>query len=611
MPVQLLDKHVAELIAAGEVVERPASVVKELVENAVDAGASVITVEIQNGGVTYIRVTDDGCGIPFEEVPVAFLRHATSKVATEEDLTRIGTLGFRGEALPSIAAVARVDLLTSTGKGGTAYAIEGGVEVSLTEAGCPRGTTVVVRDLFFNTPARMKFLKKDVAEGNAVAAVMDRMALSHPEIAFRFLRDGKQTMATSGKGGIEAAVYAVYGRDFAQGLIPVAYDAGAYRVTGLVCRPTEARKSRSMQHFFLNGRYVKSNTMMAALERAYEGVIMVGRYPACVLTLTMPCDEVDINVHPAKLECRFTNEKAVFDAVYYGVRSAVQLGDARPEITLSSDPFRKEDAPAPKVSQPAFSQAAYQAPSPPAAPGRAFLDVFVDDEPAPAPLRVSESASVSYQPAAPEPSKPPQAPPVPDPDPIVTETPEAPLRVIGEAFRTYVFVEQGEDVLIIDKHAAHERILYEEMKTRRRTDAQFLLEPVAVTLSKEEFGALRDHAGSVADAGFELEEFGEGCMLVRAVPALLEGEDPKALVEEIAAGFLQEKNAVTLDALDWLYHNIACRAAVKGGDRSTEDLLGLARRVAEFGDVRYCPHGRPVAFRLTRQDLEKQFGRQG
>ena len=607
MPVRLLDKHVAELIAAGEVVERPASVVKELVENAVDAGAAVITVEIQNGGITYLRVTDDGCGIPFDEVPVAFLRHATSKVATEEDLTRIGTLGFRGEALPSIAAVARVDLLTSTGKGsGTAYSIEGGIEVSHAEAGCPKGTTVVVRDLFFNTPARMKFLKKDVSEGNAVAAVMDRMALSHPEIAFRFLRDGKQAMATSGKGGIEAAVYAVYGREFANGLIPLDYDAGAYRLTGLVSRPADARKSRSMQHFFLNGRYVKSNTMMAALEQACKGSVMVGRFPACVLNLAMPCDEVDINVHPAKLECRFTDEKRVFDVVYYGVKNALQLGDTRPEITLKSEPFRTPETTAPAPVQPAFSQAAYQppqAPPPPPkpAPRRDFLDVFVDEEPAP--LKVAEPAP-AYQPRTEA------APPVKE-EPLVTETPEVPLRLIGEAFCTYVFVEQGEDVLIIDKHAAHERILYEEMKAGRRADAQFLLEPVAVTLAKEEYGALQEHTKEIADVGFELEEFGEGCVLVRAVPAVLEGEDPRSLVEEIAAGFLKQKNAVEIDALDWLYHNMACRAAVKGGDRSGEDLTALAKRVAAFDDVRYCPHGRPVAYRLSRAELEKQFGRQG
>lgn len=615
MPVQVLDPHVAELIAAGEVVERPASVIKELVENAIDAGSSAVTVEIQNGGISYMRITDDGCGIPHREVPIAFLRHATSKVTTEEDLTRIGTLGFRGEALASIAAVARVDMLTCTGgEVGTAYSIEGGNEVSYAEAGCPKGTTIVVRDLFFNTPARMKFLKKDVSEGNAVALAMDRMALSHPDIAFRLIRDGKTTLSTSGKGGLEAAVYAVYGREFSGGLIPVTGRAGGYEVRGLISRPTEARKSRSMQHFFLNGRYVKSNTMMAALEQAYKGSIMVGKFPACVLELTMPRDEVDINVHPAKLECRFTNEKTVFDVVYYGVRSALQAGDTRPEITLSkAAPL--SSSPLPETRQSAFAPAAFApekaetvAPAPRAVERPAYrkvsLDILVDDEPAfERPLQVaSPDAARQYE----------AAPAVREPEPMQTEEePEVPLRLIGEAFRTYALVEHGEEILVIDKHAAHERILYEKLKAHAVIQPQMLLEPVAVTLAKDEADALAEHAADLAQAGFELEEFGDGCVLVRGLPTMLAQENPRALLEEIAAGFLAHKNAVEIDRLDWLYHNMACRAAVKGGDRSGEDLMALARRIALSDDIRYCPHGRPVAFRLTRKELEKQFGRQG
>ncbi len=645
MPVQVLDPHVAELIAAGEVVERPASVIKELVENAIDAGSSSVTVEIQNGGISYMRITDDGCGIPHEEVPIAFLRHATSKVVTEDDLTRIGTLGFRGEALASIAAVARVDLLTATGQGsGTAYSIEGGREVSFEEAGCPKGTTIVVRDLFFNTPARMKFLKKDVSEGNAVALVMDRMALSHPEMAFRFIRDGKTVLSSSGKGGLEAAVYAVYGRDFSGGLMPVPGADGRYAVSGLISRPAMARKSRSMQHFFLNGRYVKSNTMMAALEQAYKGSIMVGRFPACVLALTMPSDEVDINVHPAKLECRFVNEKAVFDAVYYGVRRALQEGDTRPELTLpkappAASPRPQADtapaSPRPESRQTAFSPAAFSAggTTPTAYPEvipdvrsqgrpdvrpafrRPSLDILVEDEPA-RPLRVA-SPALSYS-AEPAPQGPVSAQPAPQgpasaqPASVVTEEPaEVPLRLIGEAFRTYVLVEHGEEILVIDKHAAHERILYENLKAHPSLSSQMLLEPVAVTLSKEEASVLTEHAGELETAGFELEDFGDGCVLVRGLPAPLSGEEPRALLEEVAAGFLAQKNAVEMDQLDWLYHNMACRAAVKGGDRSGDELLALARRIALSDDIRYCPHGRPVAFRLTRKELEKQFGRQG
>lgn len=649
MPIRVLDKHVAELIAAGEVVERPSSVIKELVENSIDAGAKTITVEIQNGGVTYMRITDDGCGIAFDEVPVAFLRHATSKVRTQTDLACIGTLGFRGEALASIAAVAKVDMLTSTGSGnGCAYSIHGGEEVAYSETGCPRGTTIVVRDLFYNTPARMKFLKKDVSEANAVAAVLDRMALSHPEIAFRLIRDGKPTLSTSGKGGLEAAVYSVYGREFSNGLIPLQYRAGSLTLGGLICRPDQARKSRSMQHFFINGRYIKSNTMAAALEQAYKGSIMVGRFPSCVLELRMPGSEVDINVHPAKLECRFTNEKAVFDIVYYGVRTALQSGDVRREITLTDKPFRVADADKTPARQLHYRQTAdwtaavsaaertpretetpapeKTAPPPVRSTPPAFRPIFRpdcfvdDDEPSVTPRVSSPTAPyrAEREKAAAEPKAETIPVPAAEPSPAslsaadtVSDEPEIGLRLIGETFGTYALVEHGDEILVIDKHAAHERILYEKLKAHRHNEAQMLLEPQAVTLSKEELSALTEHAQEIADAGFELEEFGTGCMLVRAVPTLLSDCDVAPLIEEIAAGFLNEKNAVEIDRLDWLYHNMACRAAVKGGDRSGQDLMALAERIADSDDIRYCPHGRPVAFRLTRKELEKQFGRQG
>ena len=620
MPVKVLDKHVAELIAAGEVVERPSSVIKELVENSIDAGATAITVEIQNGGITYMRITDNGCGIPFDEVPIAFLRHATSKVRTEDDLACIGTLGFRGEALASVAAVAKVDMLTCTGKGaGCAYAIHGGEEISHGETGCPKGTTIVVRDLFYNVPARMKFLKKDVSESNAVAAVIDRMALSHPEIAFRFIRDGKQTLATSGKGGIEAAVYAVYGREFSAGLIPVDYQAGGMTLKGLICRPTEARKSRSMQHFFINGRYVKSNTMMAALEQAYKGLVMVGKFPACVLELTMPNTDVDINVHPAKLECRFTNEKSVFATIYYGVRSTLQKGDGFGEIKLAQKPFRSLGATDAEVQQLHYSGSVLQSTKPqpvvakpePVKAQNSFtrpkfdLDLLVDDFVPTKPVRVSEPAP-KYD------SKPLSVLPEPIENSVhITADEEPALRLIGEAFSTYALFEVGEEILVVDKHAAHERILYEELKSHLHTESQILLEPIAVTLSKDEYGALNEQMAEVTDTGFELEDFGGSCLLVRAVPSVLSDCDVAPLVQEIAAGFLKQINSVEIDHLDWLYHNMACRAAVKGGDRSGEDLIKLAERIAKSDDIRYCPHGRPVAFRLTRKELEKQFGRQG
>lgn len=634
MPVRVLDKHVAELIAAGEVVERPSSVIKELVENSIDAGASAITIEIQNGGITYMRITDNGCGIPFDEVPVAFLRHATSKVRTEDDLACIGTLGFRGEALASVAAVAKVDMLTNIGSSvGCAYSIHGGEEISHAETGCPKGTTIVVRDLFYNIPARMKFLKKDISEANAVAAVVDRMALSHPEIAFRFIRDGKQALSTSGKGGIEAAVYAVYGREFSAGLIPVDYRVGDMSLRGLICRPTEARKSRSMQHFFINGRYVKSNTMMAAFEQAYKGSVMVGKFPVCVLELLMPNSQVDINVHPAKLECRFTNEKSIFDTIYYGVRSTLQKGDGFGEIKLAEKPFRSPAATntqaqqlhysgtafAQKVPETAKAQPVVAKPEPikstPAVSRpRVDLDILVDDDRPFSPARVSAPAPRYTT----EPRKVPieQAPVQPvaqQPEAAQTTTieEEPVLRLIGEAFSTYALFENGDEILVVDKHAAHERILYEQLKAHQHTESQMLLEPVAVTLSKDEYSAITEHLQEITDAGFELEEFGGSCLLVRAVPTVLSNCDVAPLIEEIAAGFLKQANSVEIDHLDWLYHNMACRAAVKGGDRSGEDLIKLAERIAKSDDIRYCPHGRPVAFRLTRKELEKQFGRQG
>ncbi len=634
MPVRVLDKHVAELIAAGEVVERPSSVIKELVENFIDAGASAITIEIQNGGITYMRITDNGCGIPFDEVPVAFLRHATSKVSTEDDLARIGTLGFRGEALASVAAVAKVDMLTNTGsEDGCAYSIHGGEEISHSETGCPKGTTIVVRDLFYNIPARMKFLKKDISEANAVAAVVDRMALSHPEIAFRFIRDGKQALSTSGKGGIEAAVYAVYGREFSAGLIPVDYRVGEMTLRGLICRPTEARKSRSMQHFFINGRYVRSNTMMAALEQAYKGSVMVGKFPACVLELLMPNSQVDINVHPAKLECRFTNERSVFDTVYYGVRSTLQKGDGFGEIKLAENPFRSSAATNTQAQQLRYSGTAFTQKAPEAAkpqpevartePVRSVpvvsrpridLDMLVDDGRPSAPVRVSAPAPKYTAEPRKAPLEQASAQPVvqqTEAARTTTDEDETVLRLIGEAFSTYALFENGDEILVVDKHAAHERILYEQLKAHQHTEAQMLLEPVAVTLSKDEYSAVTEHLHEITDAGFELEDFGGSCLLVRAVPTVLSDCDTAPLIEEIAAGFLKQANSVEIDRLDWLYHNMACRAAVKGGDRSGEDLIKLAERIAKSDDIRYCPHGRPVAFRLTRKELEKQFGRQG
>lgn len=635
MPIKVLDKHVAELIAAGEVVERPASVIKELVENSIDAGSSHITVEIKNGGVTFMRITDDGCGIPHDQVPTAFLRHATSKVSTQEDLVAIGTLGFRGEALASVSAVSRVDMLTAQTDGdGTSYSIHGGEEVSYESAGCPKGTTIIVRDLFYNVPARMKFLKKDSRETVAVASVMDRMALSHPEIAFRYIADSKVQMQTQGNGDLSATVYSVYGREFRSGLIPVDYSTDGFTLTGFICKPEAARKSRGMQHFFINGRYVNSNTMRAALEQAYRGSIMTGLFPSGVLFLTMDVSQVDINVHPAKLECRFTNEKPVFDTVYYGVKSALGSGYRMNEIKLAStkspaaipqaEQTRVFDIPAPAPKAPAenplrrndyFQHIPASSPSGAASPlrestftmgdkGSSKLDIIVDDEPVQIPAAPIAAA--------------PQKPQIKEPEVLpAKETEPAPaddfdVIFVGEAFATYVIVQCGEELIIIDKHAAHERILYEKLKASATVSSQMLLEPAAVTLSKEEYALLFENIEEITKAGFEIEEFGGSSILVRALPSVLTDEDVTSLITELAAGLAESKGKVQLDKLDWLYHNMACRAAVKGGDKSgREDLIHLARRVALSDDIRYCPHGRPVAYKLTRKELEKQFGRLG
>lgn len=634
--IQVLDKHTAELIAAGEVVERPASVVKELMENCIDAGATAITVEIKNGGVASIRLTDNGSGIAREDVPTAFLRHATSKVRTPEDLEAIGTLGFRGEALASIAAVSRIELLTCA-KGetvGTRYTLAGGEDGRLEDAGCPQGTTILVQDLFYNVPARMKFLKKDVSEANAVAGVVERVALSHPEISIRFIREGREELLTPGDNQLRSCIYAVLGKAFSDGLLPVEYALGGVRVSGFVSSPTASRANRTMQHFFINGRYVKTRTAMAALEQAFKGSIMVGKFPACVLHLDMPPETVDANVHPAKIEVRFVNEKTVFDAVYHGVKSAIEQGDTpkqavlpvrvpvtepQPEqLRLGNPPPRRSPASrmeailgAPEPQEPPAVPASRPAASPSSGHSSAKSPVFrdtggffpprvpVDIARTAPPARVSEPAS----------------PPVPvkeeKPEPIPAPASEPPAVVlVGEAFSTYVVAQMGSSLYVIDKHAAHERILYNQLKAGERADAQMLLEPVSVALGREEYAAVIGELELLRRAGFEVEDFGGSTVLVRAVPLILAGCDVAAAIQEIAGGFVSGRREVSVDKLDWIYHSTACRSAIKAGDLSRpEELQLLAERVLLNDDIRYCPHGRPVCFELTRRELEKQFGR--
>ena len=650
--INILSKHTADLIAAGEVVERPASAVKELVENSIDAGATSVTVEIQNGGISYIRITDNGCGIAREDIKNAFLPHATSKISDENDLNSILTLGFRGEALASISAVSRVDILTKTSEEqfGTRYVIEGGTEKLLDDAGCPNGTTVVVRNLFFNTPARMKFLKKNISEANAVADVLDRMALSHPEISFRFIREGKETLSSPGDGKLISAIYSVYGKEFASGLIPVDYENDMVKVGGFVSKPMAARKSRSMQLFFLNGRFVKTGTAAAALNEAYRNSIMVGKFPACVLHIDFPPNAVDVNVHPAKLEVRFTNEKPVFDAVYYGVKNALAKGDTRPEARLSepksSAAFSRPQSLYKKSNM--FAQQKFLLSKRPAEADTAVLnkpcveqkDQQISREITPVlkqtqtfynrPIETNRSVDVFEDEAHDEkanasPTFPSESSlegenlqknrqPIQDRASFVKiaddDRYESPL-FVGEAFATYVIIEVGKKLLLIDKHAAHERILFNKLcENHNSPSAQMLLEPVTVTLRKTEYTVILDNLELLKNAGIIAEDFGMGSIVVRSVPMNLDGESIPDLIEELAERLSKTPGVVSTEKQEWIYHSIACRAAVKAGDKSDKaELMALAEQIIKDDSIRYCPHGRPVAVWLSKYELEKQFGR--
>ncbi len=630
--IHVLDKHTAELIAAGEVVERPASVIKELFENAVDAGASVITVEIKNGGVTYMRITDNGCGISREDVPTAFLRHATSKVHVEEDLDHIGTLGFRGEALASVAAVSRLTMQTCADGDtiGTQYVIQGGEEILCEDFGCATGTTIVVENLFYNVPARMKFLKTDMGEGNAVSGVMDKLALSHPEISVHFIRDGKDILHTSGDGDLHGCIYAVLGRDFASGLLPVDYTLNGIHVYGFCNRIEKARSNRTMQYFFINGRYVKTRTGSAALEQAFKGSIMVGRFPTCVLYLELPVETVDVNVHPTKIEVRFMNEKPIFDVIYHGIKSAIDSQNTRKEIS-----FTQHRAEKPSHEQLYMSEMIYQTKeekqSESSSSGVTSFFRGVPETPVQSKPSLSEILDEDEEPVD---TSAPSFPPIksvdiqveevlpkqeikeeickPELSPIVTivDPNTTAVRFIGEIFKTYILAEMNGCLYLIDKHAAHERILYNKLRETEHTDSQQLLSPVSVSLSSAEQEVLLNARDSLEKAGYEIDEFGEKEILVRAVPMMLSGEDITSLMEEIAGNLLSGKQTVDVEHLDWLYHNTACRAAIKAGNHNQSvDLQLLAETVLHDDSLRTCPHGRPVCVELSQKEIEKQFGR--
>ncbi len=635
--INLLPKEISELIAAGEVVERPASVVKELLENSVDAKAKHITLEINRGGILYIRVTDDGVGIAFEDVPVAFLRHATSKIKTQNDLDRISSLGFRGEALAATACVSKIELYTKQKEDifGTHYKIEGGTEILFEENGCPDGTTVIVRDIFYNTPARMKFLKKDVTEGNSVAAVFERVAMSHPEIAFKLIRDGKTLLSTSGDGKLSSAIYGILGREISSSMIPV---GKSDTVSGYVCKPQFCRKSRAVQYTFLNGRYVQSNTVMAACEQAYKNSVMVGKYPAFVLNINIPFDMVDINVHPAKTQVRFADEKRIFDAVYVAVKNAILSGDTRPEVRftpknntafgkMSTEQYRQEVAKIPndKAESVTIAEKIYAAPTKTHNENRTDF-VFKSDN---TPFferkdvkeyikkQTAENVDVNIEKTEKEAFCPIEASKQTEPTKTVLtkETEkipvleEKPIRYIGEAFSTYIIAEMGDSVYLIDKHAAHERINFNKLKENARAESQQLLLPQNVRLGRDEFNAVIENTELLLSAGFELEDFGNSTVLVRAVPAMLSGEDICDIVVEAAKNLLV-KGMPKNEKLDRIYHTVACKAAIKGGNITGDfELEALAKTVLSSDDIMYCPHGRPVAFRLSQKELEKQFGR--
>ncbi len=609
--INKLPKHMADLIAAGEVVERPASVVKELMENAVDAGAASITVEIQHGGISYIRVTDDGCGIDRDDVKTAFVSHATSKIKNAEDLNAILTLGFRGEALPSIAAVSKVNMITKTEaeEMGTSLTIEGGIITDFSDAGCAVGTTMIVRELFYNTPARMKFLKKDVSEGNFVASAVEKLALSHPEISIRFIRDGKQVFTTNGDGNLQNVCFSAFGKDFSNGLLEVDSAVGNVSVRGLVTPPFNCRGSRGMQYFFVNGRSVKNATIMAAFENAYKNSVMVGKFPGGVLFIELPPVLVDVNVHPSKIEVRFSDERAIFDAVYHAVKTALSESTALKQAVLTE-------------KKPTLNELLFKS-------QQEFKQTTVEEhitytekilKPLSIPNKVLSDVEIPYTAEA-------------DDDPIKIEFPivEAPenaepkreireekipekqdeIRIVGEVYKTYILIELNGTLCVIDKHAAHERILFNQLKkNEHNTGSQLLLAPVTVTLGKEEYVAVTENLEAIAEAGFEVQDFGNGAVIVRSCPIDLDNKEIPPLIDEIAQYLVKNRRDITNEHLDWIYHNVACRSAIKAGDtNSTAELLALAKQVVNDNEVRFCPHGRPVMIEISKYELEKQFGR--
>ena len=641
--IQQLSPHVADLIAAGEVVERPASVVKELLENAMDAGATAVTVELQSGGMTYLRVSDNGCGIEASELPIAFLRHATSKLRTAEDLAAIGTLGFRGEALAAISSVSRLDIFSRVhgAQSGASLHLEGGVPGAVQDAGCPEGTSVIVRDLFYNTPARLKFMKRDSAEASAISGLVAHLALSHPGISFKLVKDGEETLHTPGDGVLRSAVYAALGREFALKLVEVSCSDGSLSAHGFLSHPLALRGTRGMQTFFVNGRFVKSQLLTAALEEAYANRIMKGKFPGCVLFVDLPCDMVDVNVHPAKTVVKFLNEKAIFDLVYHGAMDALdgceapkpasakdvrQVQNPRADFftAMTAGQYRargaenaaKPAAPQFKTSVPAFpSELSGKLP---------FSDVVrraAGSAPQVRPAAPAASANAPAVPftagayeASPVPAAAPAAKDAPAEEPeqltLVPET-AAPWRIAGEVLDTYIVCEDGEkNVWLIDKHAAHERINFDRLKANAGPIMpQALLTPLVADFPAAEYTALVEQFSLLREFGFACEEFGDGSILIREIPADIDSGDAVSALEELAGKLAAAHSADPASARDALLHTIACKAAIKGGWKTSERELRVLVDKVQSGEVQFCPHGRPVKVKLSRYELEKMFKR--
>lgn len=648
--ITVLSKDISELIAAGEVIERPASVIKELVENSIDAGAKHITVEIKNGGTTYMRITDDGCGIAPVQVPVAFLRHATSKIASKDDLDNILTLGFRGEALASVSAVSKVELLTkqSGAEYGTNYVIEGGREILNEQSGCPDGTTIIIRDIFFNVPVRRKFMKRDAAEANAVISIMQKIILSHPEISFKIIKDNRIEISSAGDGELYSAVYSVYGRDFAHDMIPVDYSENGISVKGYIIKPLYSKSNRSFQNFFINGRFVRSITCSVSLEEAYQNLVMVGKYPACVLMLDVPPMTVDVNVHPAKAEVRFSDEKTVFNCVYFAVKNALMASgliyefqfknDAKRSVDYRSEPFVPESYEQPKIEEAAekeeavfktVSNSEYEASggssleyepkkhdeaiqfastSTAYAVENAAAAVIIDETSLPHERSVPESSGFegfSYLNSSAFKRK-----------EIISENPadkeeREQIIVIGEFFKNYIAAQAGDKIVLIDKHAAHERVIFERLKSRAdSSESQLLISGAEILLAETEYSAMLENSKTLADMGFGIDFSNEPFIRVNSVPILLEALNMDEVIPEIAENFLLNKRDPQTHKLDDMLHELACKAAVKANDKNDiKELQKLAEAVFYDENIRHCPHGRPVMFVMSRRELEKQFKR--